>query len=45
MSTEKKDGTWWVMEEGGREGWDTVDHCKEGGMGEQQRSSRRRVET
>lgn len=32
------------MEVGGREGWDTVDDCKEGGMGEQ-RSSGGRAET
>lgn len=44
MSTEKS-RTWWVMEEGVREGWDTVDYCKEGGMGEQQRSSGKRVGT
>lgn len=24
----KKYGTQWVLEEGGREGWDTVDNCK-----------------
>lgn len=45
MSTEEKDGTWWVMEEGGREGWDTVEDYKEGGMGEQRMSSGKRVGT
>lgn len=45
MSTEKKDRIWWVMEEDGREEWDTVDHCKEGRMDEQRRSSGRRFGT
>lgn len=29
------------MEEGGRQGWATVDDCKEGGIGEQKSSGRR----